>query len=87
MGQVKLKMRVYADPAAVGTVRSHVRSWPDALGWPIDKLDDLLVPVNEAETAVFGERGAHARTAIGVAALPRGFAVEVDAVLLPAFRS
>jgi enamine deaminase RidA (YjgF/YER057c/UK114 family) len=31
---------------------------------------------------VFGDRGAHARTAIGVAALPRGFAVEVDAVLL-----
>jgi hypothetical protein len=56
VGQVKLKMRVYADPAAVGNVRSHVRSWPDALGWPIDKLDDLLVPVNEAETAVFGNQ-------------------------------
>ncbi|HXA46408.1 MAG TPA: RidA family protein [Burkholderiaceae bacterium] len=35
---------------------------------------DLLV-------AVFGERGRHARTAIGVASLPAGAAVEVDAVV------
>ena len=41
----------------------------------IDGASDLFA-------AVFGERGTHARTAIGVAALPRGFAVEVDAVLL-----
>ena len=34
---------------------------------------DLLV-------AVFGERGRHARTAVGVSALPRGVAVEVEAV-------
>jgi enamine deaminase RidA (YjgF/YER057c/UK114 family) len=34
---------------------------------------DLLV-------AVFGERGRHARTAVGVNSLPRGVAVEVDAV-------
>jgi enamine deaminase RidA (YjgF/YER057c/UK114 family) len=31
--------------------------------------------------AVFGDRGGHARTAVGVAALPLGFAVEVEAVL------
>jgi enamine deaminase RidA (YjgF/YER057c/UK114 family) len=37
---------------------------------------------SELFVEVFGERGAHARTAIGVAALPLGFAVEVDAVLL-----
>lgn len=29
---------------------------------------------------IFGDQGAHARTAVGVAALPRGAAVEVDAV-------
>jgi len=29
---------------------------------------------------IFGEHGAHARTAVGVAALPRGAAVEVDAI-------
>ena len=31
--------------------------------------------------AVFGEAGKHARAAVGVPALPRGVAVEVDAVL------
>jgi enamine deaminase RidA (YjgF/YER057c/UK114 family) len=31
--------------------------------------------------AVFGERGPHARTAIGVQNLPLGFAVEVDMVV------
>ena len=29
---------------------------------------------------VFGERGRHARSAVGVAALPLGVAVEVDGV-------
>lgn len=29
---------------------------------------------------IFGAQGAHARTAVGVAALPRGAAVEVDAI-------
>lgn len=29
---------------------------------------------------IFGSQGAHARTAVGVAALPRGAAVEVDAI-------
>ena len=31
--------------------------------------------------AVFGEAGRHTRTAVGVAALPRGVAVEVDAIV------
>jgi enamine deaminase RidA (YjgF/YER057c/UK114 family) len=31
--------------------------------------------------AVFGDAGKHARAAVGVPALPRGVAVEVDAVL------
>ena len=30
---------------------------------------------------VFGERGRHARSAVGVAALPGGVAVEVEAIL------
>jgi enamine deaminase RidA (YjgF/YER057c/UK114 family) len=30
---------------------------------------------------VFGEAGKHARAAVGVPALPRGAAVEVDAVI------
>jgi len=63
--------------AQVVQVRGFVACTPDFTEQPavIDGASDLLA-------AVFGERGPHARTAIGVAALPRGFAVEVDAVLL-----
>ena len=63
--------------AQVVQVRGFVACTPDFTDQPavIDGASDLLA-------AVFGERGTHARTAIGVAALPRGFAVEVDAVLL-----
>ncbi|HEV7369994.1 RidA family protein [Arenibaculum sp.] len=39
-----------------------------------DGASDLMV-------AVFGEAGKHARAAVGVASLPRGVAVEVDAVV------
>jgi enamine deaminase RidA (YjgF/YER057c/UK114 family) len=35
---------------------------------------------SELTAAVFGEAGKHARSSVGVAALPRGAAVEVDAV-------
>jgi enamine deaminase RidA (YjgF/YER057c/UK114 family) len=41
----------------------------------IDAASDLLVEV-------FGENGRHARTAIGVATLPRGAAVELDAIVM-----
>ena len=63
--------------AQVVQVRGFVACTPEFTDQPavIDGASDLLA-------AVFGERGTHARTAIGVAALPRGFAVEVDAVLL-----
>jgi enamine deaminase RidA (YjgF/YER057c/UK114 family) len=36
---------------------------------------------SELMAAVFGERGRHARAAVGVAALPLGAAVEVDAII------
>jgi enamine deaminase RidA (YjgF/YER057c/UK114 family) len=47
--------------------------------------DYLLVPqvINGASNlihALFGERGLHARTAVGVSSLPQGAAVEVDAI-------
>jgi enamine deaminase RidA (YjgF/YER057c/UK114 family) len=63
--------------AQVVQVRGFVACTSDFTEQPavIDGASDLLA-------AVFGERGPHARTAIGVAALPRGFAVEVDAILL-----
>jgi enamine deaminase RidA (YjgF/YER057c/UK114 family) len=41
----------------------------------IDGASELLVQV-------LGERGRHARSAIGVASLPRGFAVEIEAVIV-----
>jgi enamine deaminase RidA (YjgF/YER057c/UK114 family) len=40
----------------------------------IDGASDLLAEV-------FGDAGRHARSAIGVRALPRGFAVEIEMVL------
>lgn len=40
----------------------------------INGCSDLLV-------AVFGEAGRHARSAVGVGSLPRGFAVEIEAVV------
>lgn len=46
-----------------------------------DDFTDIPEVVNGASDLfieVFGERGTHARTAIGVQNLPRGFAVEVD---------
>ncbi len=44
---------------------------------------DIAFIVNGASdlfTAVFGERGCHARFAIGVASLPRGVPVEIDVI-------
>ena len=63
--------------AQVVQVRGFVTCTPEFTDQPgvVDGASDLFA-------AVFGDRGAHARTAIGVAALPRGFAVEVDAILL-----
>jgi enamine deaminase RidA (YjgF/YER057c/UK114 family) len=57
-------------------LRGFVTSTPDFTEQPavLDGASDLLVEV-------FAEGGEHARTAIGVAALPRGFAVELDLTL------
>jgi enamine deaminase RidA (YjgF/YER057c/UK114 family) len=54
-------------------LRGFVTSTPEFTDHPavVDGASDLFV-------VIFGERGEHARTAIGVAALPRGFAVELD---------
>ncbi|MDT9000848.1 RidA family protein [Paucibacter sp. APW11] len=40
----------------------------------VDACSELLVQV-------LGERGEHARSAIGVGSLPRGFAVEIEAII------
>ncbi|MFN5903518.1 MAG: RidA family protein, partial [Novosphingobium sp.] len=42
---------------------------------------DVVNGASELMVAVFGEAGKHARAAVGVPALPRGCAVEVDAIV------
>jgi enamine deaminase RidA (YjgF/YER057c/UK114 family) len=53
-----------------------VNSDPDFTGQPmvINGASDLLVDV-------FGERGRHARSAVGMASLPRGITVEIELVV------
>lgn len=53
-----------------------VNSTPDFRDQPkvINGASDLL-------TAVFGERGKHARSAVGMAALPGGIAVEIEMIV------
>lgn len=46
-----------------------------------DRHSEVMNGASDLMIAVFGERGRHARTAVGVPSLPRGAAVEVDAVV------
>ncbi|MFT0891330.1 RidA family protein [Pseudochelatococcus sp. G4_1912] len=61
--------------AACLQVRGFVNAAPTFMDHPavIDGASDLIVQV-------FGDKGRHARTALGAGSLPRGFAVEVDAI-------
>lgn len=61
--------------AACLQLRGFVNAAADFEDHPavIDGASDLLVEV-------FGDKGRHSRTAIGAGSLPRGFAVEVEAV-------
>lgn len=63
--------------ARVARVGGFVASSPDFTDQPevINAASDLMI-------VAFGEDGRHARTAVGVAALPRGVAVEVEAIFL-----
>lgn len=56
-------------------LRGFVNALPEFHDHPkvIDGASDLLV-------AVLGNAGQHARTALGAGSLPRGFAVEIDAI-------
>lgn len=62
--------------ARVLRLGGFVNSTPDFLDAPkcVNGASELIVEV-------FGESGKHARTAVGVASLPSGVAVEVDAIL------
>jgi enamine deaminase RidA (YjgF/YER057c/UK114 family) len=56
-------------------VTGFVRSAPDFTEQP-----QVLNAASELLTDVFGDAGRHARAAVGVAALPLGAAVEIEAV-------
>ncbi len=62
--------------ARVVKLVGFVNSTPDFTDQPavINGASDLMVEV-------FGDKGRHARSAVGVAALPLGVAVEVEAIL------
>lgn len=57
-------------------LNGFVNSAPDFTHHPavINGASDLMF-------ALFGERGIHSRVAVGVAALPMGWAVEIDAIV------
>ncbi len=61
--------------ARVVKLGGFVACTPDFLQHPqvVNGASDLIVEI-------FGEKGRHARFAVGVPSLPQGFAVEVDAV-------
>jgi enamine deaminase RidA (YjgF/YER057c/UK114 family) len=56
-------------------VTGFVRSSPDFGDQPL-----VLNAASELLTDIFGEAGRHARAAVGVAALPLGAAVEIEAI-------
>ena len=57
-------------------VLGMVNAVPEFMSQPnvINGCSDLLVEV-------FGEKGSHARSAVGVGSLPRGFSVEIEAIV------
>jgi enamine deaminase RidA (YjgF/YER057c/UK114 family) len=67
--------RSYSDIGGVVRITGYVRSAPGFDGQPavINGASDLFVEL-------FGERGRHARSAVGVNELPLGAAVEIEAI-------
>ncbi|WP_088347978.1 MULTISPECIES: RidA family protein [Rhodomicrobium] len=76
LAQIKTALGSLERVGQVLKLTGFVNSTPDFVDHPqvINGASDLMV-------AVFGDRGRHARAAVGMASLPFGFAVEVDAVL------
>jgi enamine deaminase RidA (YjgF/YER057c/UK114 family) len=72
----KLGADVTIEQGYEGAVLGMVNSDPDFVQQPavINGFSDLIVEV-------FGERGRHARAAVGMASLPRGQAVEIEMIV------
>jgi enamine deaminase RidA (YjgF/YER057c/UK114 family) len=47
----------------------------------LQKIPQVVNGASDLLVAAFGQRGRHERTALGVRALPLGFAVEIDMVV------
>lgn len=62
--------------ARVLRITGYVNSTPDFGDQP-----SVINGASDCAVAVFGDAGRHARSAVGVAALPGGAAVEVEAIL------
>ncbi|TAK49198.1 MAG: RidA family protein [Xanthobacteraceae bacterium] len=75
LSQVKAAIGNLDKVARVVRLGGFINSAPDFIDGPkvLNGASDLMV-------AAFGERGRHARTTIGVAALPLDAAVEVEAI-------
>jgi enamine deaminase RidA (YjgF/YER057c/UK114 family) len=75
LSQVKVALGDLDKVVRVVRVGGFVNSAPDFLDGPkvLNGASDLMV-------AVFGDKGRHARTTVGVAALPADAAVEVEAM-------
>lgn len=79
---LNLLAQIHDETGGLGAVRQvvQVRGYVTCT----DDFTEVPLVINGASdlfVAVFGDRGAHARTAIGVQNLPLGFAVEVDMVV------
>ena len=76
LGTLKAELGDLRRVARVVRVFGMVNSAPDFTDQPkvINGCSDLLV-------AVFGDRGRHARAAVGVASLPEGLSVEIEMVV------
>ena len=57
-------------------LRGYVNSAPG-----FDRQPEVINGASELVVALFGERGAHARSALGTSALPRGISVELEMVV------
>jgi enamine deaminase RidA (YjgF/YER057c/UK114 family) len=76
LGTLKAELGDLRRVVRIVRVFGMVNSAPDFTDQPrvINGCSDLLV-------AIFGDRGRHARAAVGVASLPEGLSVEIEMVV------
>lgn len=76
LGVVKHALGDLARVKRVVKVLGMVNAAPDFMRHPevVNGCSDLFVEV-------FGDKGRHARSAVGVGSLPRGFSVEIEAIV------